>query len=387
MLISALLLSCLSLPGCGGGGGDDTAIGSASATSLSSGTTDSASAPTQAAADVPLDLALASEPASNVPELAPAADASAAPPVQASPEPATDASSPAGTVAISQVGGRGRAATATVASSDIIAELSASKAIADETWYGVNCYGQMGPLRNFPNGEIYGPRLPDGSTLRMGKAPDPLNTSRNVYMVKVGQNDVLTAGGKRCELIAYGDDVTHLPMAQNIWFGVNVLVNQGQNMQGQDDQIIMQWHTYGFNPFFAVLLKDGKLRAQIRYNTLPNGTMDNSVLKTVWNDSAPVQRRWMTFVVNARLSPFASDAPFLKIWRDGTQIVNYSGPISYNSSEYSSARVGLYHWVNSGNTWDPNSPVRSLMFTKSFFAKDPKVQYTEPVVRSYTLGN
>lgn len=272
--------------------------------------------------------------------------------------------------------------TAAMQAADIIAELNSAKPNTQQTWYGVNCYGIYGPITRLPNGEVHGSRLPDGSTLRMGKVNDQLKPGRKVFMVRVGKNDVLTAGGKRCELIAYGDGATSLPVGKEIWYGVSILVNEGLQSRG-DDQILMQWHVNGFNPFFAVALKDGRLRAEVRHNAFPGGTAANAQLERLWIDDKPVQRRWMTFVVNAKISTFSGDAPFIKVWRDGELIADRKGPLGYNTTEYHYARIGFYHWINSGNTWDASSPVRSLMFSRSFVARDPSSKYNEPSVRAY----
>jgi hypothetical protein len=270
--------------------------------------------------------------------------------------------------------------TSLLSPADLIAKLDAARSIAEQTWYGVNCYGKTGPMGTMPNGEVHGSRLPSGSTLRMGKVKDPLDPTRLVYLVRVAQDDVLTAGGKRCELIAYGDSVTHLPIGQDVWFGVSMLVSEGRLSKG-DDQLLMQWHAHGFNPFFSILLRDGKLSAQIRYDASPTPSPATSKVVKLWTDTEPLQRRWMTFVVNARISPFESQAPIIRIWRDGRLLTQREGPLGYNTTQYHYARIGFYQWVNDINQWDGNAPVRSVMFSKSFIAKDPGRLYSEAIIR------
>jgi hypothetical protein len=264
-------------------------------------------------------------------------------------------------------------------SADVIAELNASAPIGQQSWNGLNCYGRVGNYNALGDDAVHGAPLADGSTLRFGRTTDPLAPTRRAFLFKVATQDTLFADSRRCEAVAYATPETALPQRQSFWYSVTLLVDEGANSQG-DDQLLTQWHTQGYNPLMALYLSQGKLRITVRHSTAPAGTAP--VALTPWVDSAPVGRRWMTFVFNARLSPNEADAPFLRVWRDGQLIVDHNGPIGYNSTELPYAKVGFYNW-NDRNPWDAATPVRSILVRRAATLRDASNQFSESTVRTW----
>ncbi len=265
-----------------------------------------------------------------------------------------------------------------VDSSSVIAELRPSQSLSSQGWQGLNCYGQYPPLNTLPTQGLDGAVLPDGTKTRFGQVADPLNSGRTVFMTRVQQYDPLTASGNRCELIAPPAAATALPMKQDFWYAFSILVWDG-NTVGQD-QVLSQWHVQGYNPFFDLAIKDGKMRIEVRYQATAGTT--TSTIATPWRETVASGRKWMTFVVQARISPFASDSPYIKVWRDGVKIVDRNGPIGYNTSAYHYAKIGYYSWTNM-NTWDTTVPDRRVYIGGATLLRDPTVLLTEATVRNY----
>jgi hypothetical protein len=249
-----------------------------------------------------------------------------------------------------------------------------------QTWSAINCHNTYGSFAAYANSGLHGSKLPDGRTQRFGPIADPLNPSRRVYELRVHQNDPLTAGAKRCELIALPNATTAIPYRENVWFGVSLRVVDGRLTRGED-RLLFQWHASGFNPFLALLLKDGKLRIETRHNNNANASAKTSTLSTPWRDPLEAPSGWMDFVVQARVSPDAADRPFVRVWRDGKLLFEQQGPLGYRTTELSSARVGYYQWL-SLNSWDASQPVRSMHISKALLVRDPAQAYNMGSIRS-----
>lgn len=266
---------------------------------------------------------------------------------------------------------------------DQIAVLDAALPISAQTWNGINCYGRVGAYSSTGSVPIHGTQLADGNTLRFGQTSDPLEPQRQAFVFRVGIQDTLFADSRRCEAVAFPTAHTALPVKQNFWYSISVLVDQGAISHG-DGQLITQWHAQGFNPFMGLYLSDGRLNLTIRHSSLKSDT--RPYVLTPWVDKGQVQRKWMTFVFNARISPFVADNPFLKVWRDGQLLINYEGPLGYDTTNLPYAKIGFYSW-NESNNWDSSAPVRSIYVRRAAITRDPQSKYSEPTMRDWTNRN
>lgn len=198
--------------------------------------------------------------------------------------------------------------------------------------------------------------------------------------MRVGIDDVLTAGAKRCEAVAPPEKSTALPIKQEFWYAISLRSTDGRF--ASDDQVLTQWHANGFNPFMGLYLKDGKLRIELRYNANVVATQANSTVVVPWRDTEVMTDKWSTYVFRAKISPNNADAPFIQVWRDGKLIVDRKGPLGYNTSEFHYAKAGLYHWVNNTNIWDARYPVRTVFINRAVTAKEHAGLYSEAVLRA-----
>ncbi|MEJ6002086.1 heparin lyase I family protein [Paucibacter soli] len=264
--------------------------------------------------------------------------------------------------------------------SDIAAELNSDAGDPNAAnWSGINCYGEYGNWSRFMPKGIHGSSLPDGSTLRFGLVSDTLNPARKVFALRVHKDDVLTSGAKRCEVLAPGAGSTSLPVGKDFWFAFAIRIVEGAVTSG-DDQLLMQWHADGV-PFLSLLVKDGRLRIENRFNANAQLTAANTTLVTPWRDSVVATDRWMHFVVKARISPFEKDQPYISMWRNGTPLFERRGPLGINSSTPPFAKLGFYHWLNI-NTWDSKVPVRTIHLRHAVTVLDPNARYNESTLRA-----
>ena len=269
--------------------------------------------------------------------------------------------------------------------SDVIAELNASLPIDKQTWNGINCYGQVGSFSKLPDAAIVGNVLSDGSSLRFGRTQDPLVAGRTAFVFRVATQDTLFADSRRCEAVAYPVAPTAIPKGQNFWYALTLLVKDGGNSIG-DGQLITQWHTTGYNPFMGLYLSNGKLHMTVRTSTVKNGSRATVTYSNPWVDQTPITAKWMTLIFNARVSHSAADQPFLRVWRDGRLIVDHRGPIGYNADALPYAKVGFYSW-NDNNTWDTNTPIRTVYVRKAALVRDASAKFTAVNMKTWAELN
>lgn len=267
-----------------------------------------------------------------------------------------------------------------VAKSDLTAELSSDVSNpATSNWSGINCYGQYGNWSRFMPDGIHGTRLQDGRTQRFGLISDPTDRTRKVFELRVHKDDVLTSGAKRCEVLAPGAGSTALPVNKDFWFAFAIRIAEGAVTSG-DDQLLAQWHVDGV-PIFSLLVKDGRLRIENRFNANIAASPASTTLVTPWRDSVGATDRWMHFVVKARISPFDKDQPYISVWRNGTKLFDRRGPLGINSASLPFAKLGFYQWLNL-NTWDAKVPVRTIHLRHAVTVLDPTNRYNEPTLRA-----
>ena len=97
-------------------------------------------------------------------------------------------------------------------------------------------------------------------------------------------------------------------------------------------------------------------RSDIMTVGLSYGTTTSRTAITPWRDTLPLQRgRWYKIQIQANFSPQG----FFRVWRDGMQIVNYTGPLGYENSTGTYWKNGIYR----GNSTDTQAvQYRNLVF-------------------------
>ncbi|EWS55934.1 heparin lyase I family protein [Methylibium sp. T29] len=322
--------------------------------------------------------------ASSAPAPSPA-PAPAPAPVAAAPAPAVTAPAPA--PAPTPAPAPSTSTTTTVAPGDVFAELNANNAFAsDSDGAGLECDGRNASVRSLSEAGFSGSYLSDVlSSTRFGKATDPENAGRKTLMVRPNVNDGLTAGAPRCEVSWWTTQPGALKTKTDIWYAFGLYLPNWETTP--EEGIISQWHQAGntVNPFMAIMIAGDRIKFHTGWNSNTNPTQSGNSTRSYYSNGLPINK-WTYFVIKAKISPFTSDAPYFKVWRDGTQIIDYSGPLSYNSPTNPPwAKFGLYPWGynTSSNRWSPEVPTKTLLFRTPTFVHDPNGKYKEADIRAY----
>jgi hypothetical protein len=275
---------------------------------------------------------------------------------------------------------------------DIRLQVEADHLFSSYKWaWGVECSGQKVGAINIPEYGILGFDLGDGlGRTRFGKVPDPDNSARKVLMFRPNSGDALVAGAPRCEMTFSPSFGGKLPVNQDIWFAFGIRLKDW--VPTTDEQILMQWHwsngTIPLGPFLTLALKGGKLQIDSKANAAYPPTVASTTTRVHWTNGAVPSNVWSYFVVKARISPHAVHNPYLKVWRDGTQIVNYSGPFGYNYPEVTPyAKIGHYQWVAAYNTWISAASTKTILVRTPALINDTTGLYTEYDVRSHVQSH
>ncbi len=196
---------------------------------------------------------------------------------------------------------------------------------------------------------------------QFGRVNDPLSTHGSVIRYSANQNDLATVGGIRTETVHHP-----LPYNESFWQATRIMWDDWSD--SSDNQIVFQWHDgdhSGYGPpapILAFYVIGDSLQISLAYDASDNpGRSTMSRVTLFREDSSAFAGRWQDLVIHSRISPFEGDEPFLDIWRDGEKIVEYRGPIAFNQPEVQDyAKLGIYHWTNSGNVWDQRYPTRNV---------------------------
>jgi hypothetical protein len=226
---------------------------------------------------------------------------------------------------------------------DILNQAQANVAFAQQTGFGGQVLGQYPAAKDIPETGINGPTLPNGDTLRLGKVADPFNTARKAFAFQLGPNDTLTSGSRRSE-IEFTPDVEN---GKTYWVAVSVNVQDwGTLLNGDASLFGMQIHagdsSRGYSPSFALVTYGG-----------PSGGRTFQVFRTYAQNGSqtsfkypeiPIRfGQWVDFVFKFRHA--LDSTGLLQVWMDGQQIVDYSGPIGFDTPGWKDyAKFGYYNW-------------------------------------------
>jgi hypothetical protein len=185
--------------------------------------------------------------------------------------------------------------------------------------------------------------LSDGSTTRFDFVLDPDDAQRFAALYRLDSTDPLTAGATRIELTFSG---VPLPVRKEFTFGLSV--RPGAWRSAADDQAI--WQIKGIdedpgNPPLEAYVSGGAMVVTARYNLNDPPLQASNTAVELWRDDAWAENTWRAFVVQFRLGWGAADAPYVRIWVDGVQVVDYSGLFGYNTDPYAYFKCGIYHYT------------------------------------------
>ena len=134
-----------------------------------------------------------------------------------------------------------------------------------------------------------------------------------------------------------------LPINKEFWAGFAIYFPNW--VESSPSVLLTQWHQGGptVNPLFMMRVNGNKLVTEIRHNGSANPTQSGNTTHVQEMASGLPHGVWHYFVINAKISHNPANKPFVHIWRNGTQILNYNAPIGFNSTGYTPfMKIGFY---------------------------------------------
>jgi hypothetical protein len=267
--------------------------------------------------------------------------------------------------------------SSTIDAADILGLAKSNTPFAQQSGYNGQVIGQFPAAKDIPETGVNYTKLPNGETLRLGKVTDPLNANSKVFAFQLAPGDPTTSGSHRSEL-EFPPNVVN---GQTYWIGFSVNVQDwGTLLNGDAALFGTQVHSgdssKGFSPSFSFAVYGG-----------PNGGRTFQVFRTsntsgtgqtmVKYPDIPIKfGQWSDFVIKFRHALDSSG--LLQIWIDGQQVVDYKGPIGFNTPGYKDyAKFGYYNW----SSFDSS---RKVLLRSPVLVQDPSgSKYSADALRAF----
>lgn len=249
---------------------------------------------------------------------------------------------------------------------------------------GLQCQGANQTLADAPQLSARAERADGSRAMRFGEAA---SGGVRAFRLQIDKDDVLPGDiSARCELLAYPLPGTALPKDGAFWVAFSMWVDDWSNTT--DEQIIAQLHVQEptkapLNPFFSMIVKGSTLRIELRHNEHAPPII-KSLTKMVTAAQLPMPaRRWVTTVIHASTASDNGRRPFLQLWLDDRQVVDYQGPLGYMLGDdgHPYAKFGVYHWRD-GNPWDARLPQRAMLVGSLLVLGDRDGRYDAAALRA-----
>ena len=287
-------------------------------------------------------------------------------------------SSPSGSGGSANAGGT-QGAFSAIAAADVLGEADANVPFAQQSGYNAQVIGQFPDAQDIPETGIHYTALPNGETLRLGKVADPMNTLTKVFAFQLAPNDPSTSGSKRSEL----EFPPNVENGKTYWIAFSVNVQDWGGLSSGDDALFgTQVHSgdssKGFSPSFSLVSygSSGGRTFQVFRTANTSGT-SQTLFKY---PEIPIPfGQWTDFVFKFR---HATDSTgLLQVWMNGQQIVDYSGPIGFNTPGYRDyAKFGYYNWSSFNSS-------RKVLLRAPILVRDPTgSKYSADAMRAYVQG-
>ncbi|HWI38609.1 MAG TPA: heparin lyase I family protein [Burkholderiales bacterium] len=269
-----------------------------------------------------------------------------------------------------------RAAASAIDTGDILGEADANTPFAQQSGYNGQVIGQFPDAQDIPETGIHYSTLPNGETLRLGKVLDPWNPNLKVFAFQLGPNDPTTSGSKRSEF----EFPPNVENGKTYWIAFSLNVQDWGSLPSGDDALFgTQVHSgdssKGFSPSFSLVSygSSGGRTFQVFRTSNTSGTSQTMVKYP----EIPIRfGQWTEFVFKFRHA--TDNSGLLQVWMDGQQIVDYSGPIGFNTPGYRDyAKFGYYNWSSFNSS-------RKVLIRAPVLVQDPTgSKYTVDSLRAY----
>src|SRR3954465_11400082 len=260
-----------------------------------------------------------------------------------------------------------------------LGEADANIPFAQQSGYNGQVIGQFPAAKDIPETGINYSKLANGDTLRLGKVADPLNANSKVFAFQLAPSDASTSGSKRSEF----EMPPNVQNGKTYWIAFSVNVQDwGTLLNGDAALFGTQVHSgdsnKGYSPSFALVTYGGPSggRTFQVFRTYTSGGSQN----TFKYPEIPIRfGQWMDFVFKFRHALDGSG--LLQVWMDGQQIVDYKGPIGFNTPGFKDyAKFGYYNWSSFSSS-------RKVLLRSPVLVQDPTGNtYSADALRSYVQG-
>ena len=281
-----------------------------------------------------------------------------------------------------------KTAQAALPSSAVFAQLDPDATFQSLGWNaGLVCNGRDTAFANLAEAGLSGSGLGGAyGALRFAKVSDPRHPQRKVFLTRANVNDAPLTGSPNCVVGWPPGGAGGLPVGETFWLTFGLHLPSWTTVP--EESVIAQWHQAGPSgqALMALSVKGGQLVLTVRHNpsAAPSpGT--NSVQVFPLPGSLPIGD-WASIVIKARISHDATAAPFLTLWRDGQQLVDYRGPLGFHAGTHKPfAMLGLDTWGHASgpNKWSASAPTKAVLLARPSFVKDAGGSYAEPDLRAH----
>ena len=179
----------------------------------------------------------------------------------------------------------------------------------------------------------------------------------------------------------------NVEFGKTYWIAYSIYVYDWGTLMNNDDSLFgAQLHSgnsnLGLSPSFTIYTSGSKggrtLQIYRQYSTSSSPTQGNSVIYRSPEIPIPFGR-WMDFVFKFRHA--TDNSGLLQIWMDGNQIMDYTGPLGFQTGYLDYAKFGYYNW----SSFDSS---RKVLLRSPVLVNDPtgsKYQATD--LRSFVQQN
>jgi hypothetical protein len=250
----------------------------------------------------------------------------------------------------------------------ILTRATADAPFSQQNGYTAQVINSYTDANQIPESGIHGSRLPNGETLRMGKATDPANSTLKALAFQVRNSDPTTSGGKRAELAVE----PNIEMNKVYWITFSAYVYDWGTLAASDTALFgIQIHTgdnqasVGGPSFGIYTTQNGRmLQVRARYSESSNPSSSNATTVKYGEHAIPFHR-WTDFVVKVKHN--TSGNGLLQVWMNGEMIANHQDSLGYRTGMPDYAKFGYYNW--SGTAMGSNP--RKVLLRAPTIVADP----------------
>jgi len=267
-------------------------------------------------------------------------------------------------------------ARAAIDTADILGQAHADEPFNDQSGWTGQFLGTHPDGWTIPESGVHGAPLANGETLRFGKVDDPARPGRKALQFVLAPDDPVTSSSKRAE-IAFRHNIEH---GRVYWLAFSLYVFDWGTLPPGDQSLLgTQLHSgddnRGLSPSFTLgAFDDNMLGVTVRHSYSADPSQSNTESRTFAQMPIPFGR-WIDFVFRFRLG---QDEGELECWMDAREIVDYRGPLGFNTPGHNDyVKFGYYNWSTFGSS-------RKILLRSPLVVLDPTGnKYREADLRSF----